>query len=142
MAKPSRRVAARQAELSRRKRQHRPLSQVGSDPAEGSSGAAVAEPAMEEMVESSAETGKIPAAPPTERSARPETARPAQPAFRQPSFRSASRAAAATRPDVQATTSAVGRPMPKNPYQGRDLRAIGIFTTLLLGGLIVLKLVL
>ena len=142
MAKPSRRVAARQAELSKRKRQHRPLGLMGSDTADGSSGAAVAGAPAEEMAESTTETGPSPAAAPARRPASPEGVRPAQRAFRQPSFRGASRAAAATTPDVQAATSAVGRPMPKNPYQGRDLRAIGIFTTLLLGGLIVLKLVL
>ena len=142
MAKPSKRMAARQAELSRRKKQHRPLG----EPSEGSAGAAVAdEPAMDEGAESAP---TMATSSPTEATARPEMARQGQAAFRQPSFRSAARTrtTATTRPDgqplVAGAASAVGRPMPKNPYQGRDLRVIGIITTLLLGGLIVLKLVL
>lgn len=139
MAKPSKRMAARQAELSRRKKQQRPLG-LGEESSEGSAGAAVAEPPTDHAAEN--QSGPTtPGAPGAAAPVRPEA--PRQAGFRQPSFRSGSRNAAMARPDGQPdATSSVGRPMPKNPYQTRDLRAIAVITTLLLAGLIALKLVL
>ena len=147
MAKPSKRVAARQAELSKRKKQHRPLGD--------GAGSAVAEPLADELA---AETPKsadttMPTAPAaTTTGSRAAPTRAPQAAFRQPSFQGASRTgtaraasrtvpAAATRPESPAI-GAAKRPMPRSPYRVRDLKAMGIVSTILLVGLIALRVVL
>ena len=133
MAKPSKRVAARQAELSKRKKQHRPLGE--------GAGPAVAEPLTDELVTEtpapvkSAQT--ITAATTTGGRATP-TSGPQTP-FRQPSFRGANRAPIGAARSYAPASSAIKRPMPRSPYQGQDLKAIGIVTVLLVVGLVALR---
>ena len=137
MAKPSKRVAVRQAELSKRKRQHRPMM-PGVDAGDSSAGSTVAEPLAEDETRAVPEAAKSPVANVPARHAPGQTGT-AQATFRQPSFRGA-RTVSPTANGEAATVAR--RPMPKSPYQGRDLRAIGYLTTLLLAGLLALKLLL
>ena len=140
MAKPSKRVAARQAELSKRKRQHR---SVGDGAA-----AAVDEPATAELNTKTPRPAENTTTPPatipaaTTTGTRAEPLRSPQTPFRQPSFRGPNRTATTLGHPAAPAASGIRRPMPRSPYQGQDLKAIGVVTSLLVVGLIALRLVL
>lgn len=141
MPKPSKRVAARQAELSRKKRsqtQTRP-----GPPSENTvspTGFTTAEPSIEPAVAMGSTTSASEPTPPAP--VRREPIRTPQGAFRQPAFRAASRTGVATPPLGAPVAMGSRRPVAMSPYFVSDLRAIGIVSILLIAGLIALKVIL